>query len=78
MLVLFDHGTPKGLMRSLAGHTVVTAYGKGWETLANGALLQAGEEARVDLLLTTDRRLRYQQNLKGRMITIVVLTGTTP
>ncbi len=64
-------------MRSLAGHAVVTAYDKGWETLANGALLQAAEEAGVDLLLTTDRRLRYQQNLKGRTIAIVVLTGTT-
>ncbi len=77
MLVLFDHGTPKGLIRSLAGHTVITAYAKGWETLANGALLQAAEEAGVDLLLTTDRRLRYQQNLKGRVIAILVLTGTT-
>ena len=28
MLVLFDHGTPKGLIRSLLGHTVYTALGE--------------------------------------------------
>jgi len=40
-------------------------------------LLNAAEEAAVDVLLTTDRRILYQQNLSGREIAIVVLTGTT-
>jgi len=35
------------------------------------------EEAGIDLLFTTDQRIRYQQNLTGRKIAIVVLTGTT-
>lgn len=43
----------------------------------NGDLLNAAEDALVDLLLTTDQRIRYQQNLKGRKIAIVVLAGTT-
>ncbi|MGA8080167.1 MAG: hypothetical protein WB868_22550, partial [Xanthobacteraceae bacterium] len=30
-----------------------------------------------ELLLTTDRRIRYQQNLAGRKIALVVLSGTT-
>ena len=77
MLVLFDHGTPKGLIRALSGHTVHTAQAKGWDTLSNGALLNAAEEAAFDLLLTTDRRIRYQQNLSARRIAIVVLTGCT-
>jgi len=29
VLVLFVHGTPKGLIRALLGHTVYTAQGKG-------------------------------------------------
>jgi hypothetical protein len=77
MLILFDHGTPKGLMRALGGHTVVTAQEKGWDKLDNGALLRAAEEALFDLLVTTDRRIRYQQNLAGRRIALVVLTGST-
>jgi len=77
VLILFDHGTPKGLIRALAGHIVHTAQAKGWETLSNGALLTAAEEAEFELLLTTDRRIRYQQNLQGRRIALVVLAGTT-
>lgn len=76
MLVLFDHGTPKGLARALPEHTIQTAQARGWDTLSNGALLNAAEEAGFDLLLTTDRRLRYQQNLAARRIALVVLTGS--
>lgn len=47
--------------------------GQGWDTLSNGALLQAAEEAGFDLLLTTDKNIRYQQNLTGRRLAIVVL-----
>jgi hypothetical protein len=77
MLILFDHGTPKGLARALAGHTVITAQAKGWDTLSNGELLDAAEREAFDLLMTTDRRIRYQQNLAGRKIALVVLAGTT-
>lgn len=77
MLILFDHGTPRGLIRALRGHTVVTAYRKDWDKLSNGALLKAAEDNAVELLVTTDRRIQYQQNLKDRKIAIVVLTGTT-
>lgn len=77
MLVLFDHGTPKGLARLLAGHTIHTAQSRGWDTLSNGALLNAAEDASFEVLLTTDRRIRYQQNLKARRIALVVLTGST-
>jgi hypothetical protein len=31
MLVLFDNGTPRGLARHLAGHTVEEARALGWE-----------------------------------------------
>jgi hypothetical protein len=77
MFILFDHGTPKGLARALPGHTITTAQARGWDKLNNGALLNAAEEAALDLLLTTDRRIRYQQNLAGRTIALVVLTGNT-
>jgi hypothetical protein len=39
--------------------------------------LNAAEQAGFDLLLTTDRRIRYQQNLDVRRIALVVLTGST-
>ena len=77
MLILFDHGASRGIARALPGHTVITARARGWDWLNNGALLKAAEDAAVDLLLTTDQRIRYQQNLSGRKIAIVVLAGTT-
>lgn len=75
MLILFDHGTPGGLTRAFPEHTVITAQSKGWDRLSNGALLNAAEEAGVDLLLSSDQGIRHQQNLEGRAIALVVLTG---
>jgi hypothetical protein len=75
VLILFDHDA-KGLIRALPGHTVHTAQAKGWDTLSNGALLRVAEEAGFDVLLTTDGRIRYQQNLSARRIALVVLTGS--
>ena len=75
MLILFDHGTPKGLARALPGHTIITAQARGWDKLNNGALLNAAEEAAVDLLLTTDRRIRYQQNLAGFLAFCILHSG---
>jgi hypothetical protein len=77
MLILFDHGAPRGVARALQGHIVITAKARGWDRLANGTLLKVAEQAGVDLLFTTDRGIRYQQNLTGRKIAIVVLAGTT-
>jgi hypothetical protein len=77
MRVLFDHGTPRGLIRALPNHAVTTAQAMGWDKLDNGALLDAAERAGIELLLTTDRGIRYQQNLLNRKIAIIVLCGTT-
>jgi hypothetical protein len=43
---------------------VHTAQFKGWDTLSNGELLNAAEETGFDVPLTTDRRIRWQQNRK--------------
>ena len=50
-----------------------TAAQQGWATLSNGDLLKVAEEAGFGVLLTTDKNIRYQQNLAGRKIAIVVL-----
>ena len=61
------------IARWLQRHTVVRAITRGWDRLSNGVLLKAAEEAGFDLLLSTDKNIRYQQNLKGRRIAIVIL-----
>ena len=42
--------------------------------MENGELIQRAEEAGYDLLLSTYKNIRYQQNLTGRKIAIVVLS----
>ena len=73
MLVLFDQGTPRGIARWLQEHIVKEAKSQGWDRLTNGELLAAAEREGFDVLLTTDKNLRYQQNLEARRIAIVVL-----
>ncbi len=74
MLVLFDHGTPRGIARALQGHTVKEAKAQGWDTLSNGELLKAAEEAGFEVLLTTDTNLPHQQNLENRKLGVVILS----
>lgn len=76
MRILFDQGTPAPLRDHLPGHSVETAYEKDWSALRNGELL-AKAEAEFDVLVTTDRNLRHQQNLAGRRIAILVLPTTS-
>jgi hypothetical protein len=73
MLILFDNGTPAPLRFALKGHVVVEAIDRGWDRLANGELIAAAEAAGFELLLTTDKNIRYQQNLKDRKIAFVVI-----
>ena len=73
MRILFDQGTPAPLISFLEGHTVTKAKDAGWDKLVNGELLKAAEEAGFEVLLTTDKNMAAQQNLKSRAIAIVVL-----
>lgn len=76
MHILFDQGTPVPLRDALVGHTVETAYERGWSTLGNGDLLMAAETSAFDVLITTDQNLRHQQTLSGWKLAILVLPTT--
>lgn len=73
MLILFDNGTPAPLRYALKDHIVVEAIERGWDRLLNGDLIAAAEAAGFEVLLTTDKNMRYQQNLTGRKIAFVVI-----
>jgi hypothetical protein len=74
MLILFYHGTPRGIERFLPGHTITRARQRGWDRLSNGDLLAEAERAGFEVFLTADKNIRYQQNLAGRRIAVVVLS----
>jgi predicted nuclease of predicted toxin-antitoxin system len=73
MRILLDHNTPAPLRYWLIGHQVETAYERGWAELTNGDLLAVAEEAGFDVMVTTDKGIRYQQNLAGRRLALVVI-----
>jgi hypothetical protein len=48
----------------------------GWAKLDNGALLAAAEN-QFNALITTDKNLRYQQDLTTRRLAILILPTTS-
>ena len=76
MKILFDHGTPAPLRNHLREHSVDRSAEKGWELLENGELIRKAEEEGYKVIVTTDQSIRYQQNLAGRRLAIVVLLST--
>lgn len=42
--------------------------------LKNGDLLKVAEDAAFDVLVTSDKGIKYQQNLSGRRLALVVLS----
>ena len=74
--ILFDHGTPAPLRHHLREHSVDRSAERGWELLENGELIQRAEEEGYKVIVTTDQSIRYQQNLAGRKLAVVVLMAT--
>ena len=77
MRILCDQGTPAPLRRHLHPNPVDTTAERDWSTISNGELLQRAEDEGCEVFITTDQGIRYQQNLTGRRIGIVVLMATS-
>ena len=71
MRILFDKNVPAGVRTFLSGHYVRTFVQMHWHPqLENGDLLELAE---FDVVVTSDQNIQYQQNLKGRKLSLVVL-----
>jgi PIN like domain len=77
MRILFDECVPRPLRRSLPGHDVRTVQEMGWDGLKNGDLLREFTNAGLDVFLTMDQNLQYQQNLRAAGVAIIVLIAVT-
>ena len=73
MRVLLDANLPRGLGRLLVGHEARSAHAHGWSDLDDGALLGVAAAAGYTAFLTMDQSLRFQQNLAGRPIAVVLV-----
>lgn len=74
MRILFDKNVPVGVRRFLSNHEVRTFVEMQWaDQLTNGELLKLAEQSGFDVMVTSDQNIRYQQNLIGRKLALIVL-----
>ena len=74
MRVLFDQCTPEALRKELPGHDIQTANEAGVSDLENGDLIDEAVRRGYDLLVTADRPMQKQEEIKGKPLRVVVLT----
>lgn len=72
MKILLDESVPRILKLRLPQLNISTVQEMGWAGVRNGELLRRAEE-RFDVFVTADQNLRYQQNLSGHKLAILVL-----
>ena len=73
MKILFDECMPLPLRRRLPDFEITTAQEMGWGRVKNGELLKRAEGV-FNAFVTADQQLKYQQNLAGRQLAILVLS----
>jgi hypothetical protein len=71
--ILLDESTPEGVRRLLTGYDVQTVPEMGWAGLTIGVLLVTAGGAGFDIMVTSDKNIRWQQKLVGRKIALVIL-----
>lgn len=75
MRVLLDNCVNHRFAELINGYDVLHARQKGWASLQNGELIAAAEKDGFSVIVTTDKQIQYQQNLKNRKISIIVLNS---
>lgn len=75
MKVLLDEMLPIGVAQLLPDHDVTTVKAAGFAGLKNGELLRRAAASGYDVLLTADRNLPGQQNIRATPIAVVLVPG---
>ena len=77
MKILLDECVTKQLKKYLTDFEVYTLPEMGWSGKKNGDLIQLCIQNQFDILLTIDKNLVHQQNLKKYEIIVVVFDSKT-
>lgn len=77
MRVLLDECVPRPFSKLLSNHEVLTVERIGAKGLDNGALLACLQRQGIDVLLTVDQNLPYQQSLQNARVAVIVLRAPT-
>jgi hypothetical protein len=65
------------IKRELVGHDVHHVVDMGWSSKRNGELLRLMVSGRFEALLTVDRNLEFQQNLRASGVGVVLVIART-
>jgi predicted nuclease of predicted toxin-antitoxin system len=72
--VLLDESVPRQLAVALdAAGFPTTPYPNEWKQTKNSELVMLAEKNAFDVLITSDKNIYAQQNLRGRKLALVVL-----
>ena len=74
MRILLDESLPIELRDELPQHCVRSVQEMGWSALRNGELLRRAAE-QLNVFVTADQNLQYQQNLGARPIAVAVFVA---
>lgn len=72
MKIIIDECVPHIVKKRLPERQIKTVQEMGWAGVKNGELLKL-VEAEFDVFVTSDKNLRYQQNLQDRSTAILLL-----
>ena len=72
MKIIIDECVPSIVKRGLPAREIVSVQDMGWAGIKNGELLKL-VTAQFDVFITSDKNLRYQQNLTTLAISIILL-----
>jgi hypothetical protein len=77
MGILLDECVPKRLKREVPGHDVHTVPEMGWSGIKNGELLKRMIGDQFEALIPVGQNLRFQQNVLGMKIALLVLIAVS-
>jgi predicted nuclease of predicted toxin-antitoxin system len=74
--ILLDECVDRRLAGDFIGHEVKTVEQMGWKSKKNGELLALAAKD-FEILVTTDRNLSFQQDVRSSGIAVIVMSART-
>lgn len=72
MKIIIDECVPNIVIRGLPERNIVSVQQMGWAGIKSGELLKLVSE-KFDVFISSDKNLRFQQNLASIDLTVVIL-----
>lgn len=73
MIILIDENMDEEFPEFIPDHDARHVISVGWQGTKNGVLLAKAAEAGVQVFVTADKNMPYQQSMKGRPFFLIVL-----